>query len=325
VRALGRPPYRQALVVGAVATVMAALFAISYTLALGRPQPRRIPTALVGSAATHAALVARLERAAGSALELHAVPDAATAQRAIEDQHVYAALVLDGPAPRLLVASAAGASVSRVLTQAGTESGLRVVDVLPLGPEDPQGLVVFYVTLAATILGFVSMFQLRANAGELSLRAWLAAIAVLAVVAGLVLSTVVGPVLGALPGRHGETWAILSAEVGIAALVNSTMLTLVGRFAILPTWGLFVLLGNTSSGGAVAPPLLPPLYAALSRWLSPGATVEALRTSAYLPSHQHAWPLLVLAGWLAVGLAALLVAVRATGRLPTGGDYQAAS
>jgi hypothetical protein len=39
------------------------------------------------------------------------------------------------------------------------------------------------------------------------------------------------------------------------------MVVLIGRRAIVPTWLLFVVLGNSSSGGAVAPPLLPAPFA----------------------------------------------------------------
>lgn len=320
-RAAGRPPYKQALVVSTIAVIMAALFVASYSLALSHPKPHESPTALVGDPGEQRPVILRLERAAGSGLQLRPYSSEAVARRAIDEQQVYAALVLDARPARLLVASASGASVSRVLKQAAEQAGepLDFVDARPLDPRDPQGLVIFYVTLAATILGFVAMFQLRANASELSLRRWLAFVAGLAVIAGLALSTVVGPLLGVLHGPPGEVWAILSVEVAVAALFNSTMLVLVHRWAIIRTWTLFVLLGNTSSGGAVAAPLLPPFYAFVGRWLPPGATVEAVRTAAYFPHHQHAEPLLVLLSWLLAGLVALVVVARACGRGPAGG------
>src|SRR5205085_11029656 len=101
---------------------------------------------------------------------------------------------------------------------------------------DPQGLGSFDVTLAATILGFVTMFQLRANARGMRLRDWLACILVLAAVGGLTLALVVDPLLGALRGSFGELAAALGAQIAVAALFNATMLTLVGRWAIIPTW-----------------------------------------------------------------------------------------
>jgi hypothetical protein len=134
----------------------------------------------------------------------------------------------------LFVASAASTSVARVLEQAAqkvpTWAGgpLQIVDLHPLPPTDPQGLASFYATLAATTLGFVTMFQLRANAESLSLRAWLVCIVVLALVGGLVLVLITDPLLKALRGPFPELWAVLAAEVAAAALFNSAMLTFIG-------------------------------------------------------------------------------------------------
>jgi len=85
------------------------------------------------------------------------------------------ALVLGPGSPQLLISSASGASVARALEQAaevsqGAGQPVRVVDLHPLPPGDPQGLVSFYVTIAASLIGFVTMFQLRGNAAGLSLR-----------------------------------------------------------------------------------------------------------------------------------------------------------
>ena len=79
-----------------------------------------------------------------------------------------------------------------------------------------------------------------------------ACIAGLAAIGGLVLTLIVDRLIGALHGPFLELWAAVAAEV--AALFNSAMLALVGRWAIVPTRGLFIAIGNVSSGGAVAPP-----------------------------------------------------------------------
>jgi hypothetical protein len=320
--AAARPPHRSALSIIAIACVMASLFAGSYSLALGRATPHHIPAALIGDRTTQAAVLGTVERAAHGSLNFRAYPSTAAAARAIDQQKVYAALELAPGRPRLLIASAAGASVARVLTQAaeqlehGALPALTVVDLHPLPAGDPQGLVSFYVTLAATIVGFLTMFQLRANSAPLGLRAWLGYIAVLAAVGGLLLALITGPVIDALHGPLGELWAALAAEIAVAAVVCSTMIVLFGRWSILPTWLLFVVLGNASSGGAVAPPLLPPFYAFIGGFLPPGATVDTIRTAVYFPGAQHAQPMLVEAAWFACGLAALLLATRLLRRLP---------
>ena len=173
---------------------------------------------------------------------------------------------------------------------------LEVIELHPLPPSDPEGLVSFYVTLAATILGFVTMFQLRANAPGLSLRGWLARVAGLAAIGGLVLTLIVDRLIGALHGPVLELWAALAAEVAAAALFNSAMLALIGRWAIVPTWGLFIAIGNASSGGAVAPPL-PAFYRFAGRFL----------------------PVIVDAAWIVCSLLAVLLVAEPRGQTPGGG------
>jgi hypothetical protein len=303
VKALARRPDRNALVIIAIAVVMAALFAASYSLALGRATPHHITVGLVGRPAQQLALIGALERATHGALRFRPYGSAAATQHAIGQQVTYAALVPGPGRAHLLMSSASGASVARVLDQAaevaqGAGQPVRVVDLHPLPSADPQGLISFYVTLAASFVGFVTMLQLRGNATRLSFRGWLASIAVLAITGALVLAVMADPVLGALRGPFPELWLALGAEVAVAAVVCSTMIVLIGRWAIIPTWLLFVILGNTSSGGAVAPPLLPQPYAFIGRFLPPGATVGIVRTAVYFRHQQHFEPVAVQAGWL---------------------------
>jgi hypothetical protein len=312
------PPYRAAIVVITLALVMGAAFTLSYTIALGRPRPRDIPVAVVGG--TSAPVLEALQARTGGGLDLRSFPTLTAARAAVNDRRVYAVLETQRAPPRLYVSSASGASVARALEQLVQAPprplNVSVADLHPLPPSDPQGLTAFYVTIAATLVGFVTVFQLRANASGIGLRPWLVLIAVLAVCGGAVLTFVADTLLGALKGPFAELWPILSAHIAIAALFNSAMLVLVGRWAIVPTWTLFIVLGNTSCGGAVAPPLLPAFLALVGRWLPHGATVSALNAAVYFPAHQHPEPFLVLAGWL-VGVGTLLVAAsRRRGRSP---------
>jgi hypothetical protein len=103
--------------------------------------------------------------------------------------------------------------------------------------------------VAATILGFITMFQLRANIKALTLRRWLLCMLVLAVVGGAALAVVTGPVLNALSTPFPQLWLLISLQIAVTAAFNSTMLVLIQRWATIPTWLVFILLGNTSSGG----------------------------------------------------------------------------
>jgi hypothetical protein len=293
-KALVRPPYRNALVIIGIVVVMGVLFCASYSLVLGRATPHRIGIGLVGRPAERPALVGALELAAGGGLVFRPYPSAQAARTAINQQAEYGALVLGPGPPRLLVSSASGASVARVLEQAAARTSLAlgepipVANLHPLPPGDPSGLAEFYATLAATVVGFITMFQLRALVPGITLGGWCALIAVLAVIGGLALALVVELVISALPGPFPELWYGLGVEIAVAALISSALIVLIGRWAIIPTWLLLIVLGNTSAGGAVAPPLLPPVYAFIGRFLPPGATVDILRTATYFRHYQHA-------------------------------------
>jgi hypothetical protein len=314
------PPYRAAFVVIALSLVMGAAFAASYIVALGRPLPRDVPVAVVTTPAVSSSVVEALQKTAGGGLDRRAYPSLRAAEAAVEEQQIYAIVDESQQPPVVYISSASGASVARAieqLVQALPPSlAVRLVDLHPLPRSDPLGLSAFYVTIATTILGFVTVFQLRANAGGIGLRPWLALITLLAVAAGAVLAAVAGPLLGALDGPYAEVWLILTLQTATAALFNSTMIVVAGRWAMLPTWTLFIVLGNPSSGGAVAPSLLPPFFAALGRILPTGATVSALHTAAYFTSHQHARPFVVLAVWLVATATGLLIAARLRGRSP---------
>jgi hypothetical protein len=303
----GWPPAARAAVISVLAIAVGSLFLASYTLALGDPVPRRITTAVVGPASSHPATLGEIERATGGGVDFRTYPTLAAAIGALEGQQVYAALDLTQTTPRLYVSSASGASVERVfLSVAAADPQLHVVDTHPLPPSDPEGLDVFYLVIAATILGFLTVFQVRMNSGGLSLRRWTVFVLSLGLAASLVLVCVAGPLLHRLALPVAESWGILALQVITVSAFASTMAVLMGRWAIVPTFLLFMVVGNPSSGGAVAPPLLPSVFGVVSQWLPSGVTVTALRDAVYFPSHQHLRPISVLTVWAAVCLCAMI-------------------
>lgn len=66
---------------------------------------------------------------------------------------------------------------------------------------------------------------------------------------------------------HRRTDPERAVVIVAAASFASVMLVLIGRWAIVPIWLFFVALGNSSSGGAVATPLLPRPFVFVSQWL----------------------------------------------------------
>jgi hypothetical protein len=311
-------PAASAVVVCAVAIAVGSLLLTTYTFSLGDPVPHRIDTAVVGNPRAHASVVEAVDHAAGGELDFHPYPSVGTALGAIDAQQVYAALDPRGRRPSLYVASAAGASVARVLEKVtAADPRVRVVDTHPLPSSDSQGLDLFYLMLVATVLGFLTVFQVRANAAGLRGRGWTAFVVLFALATSLTLTLVAGPILHRLALPIFEGWGILALQMLTVATFASTMLVLIGRWAIIPTFLLFVVLGNSSSGGAVAPPLLPPPLAIVSEWLPSGATVTAIREAVYFHGDQHVLPFAVLAVWAATWLGLMLVVSHRRGTSPS--------
>ncbi|CAM5549283.1 MULTISPECIES: hypothetical protein [Streptomyces] len=300
-------PFWPATVLVLILSAAAGLFAWSYTYAMANPTPHSIPAAVVGSyeQARGRAFLEGLEKALNASVKVHAYdrPDAARA--AVDEQEVFGIFEVrdDGRAVALDVSGASGASVADVLSEAALEVGERtgvavtVRDINPLQPGDPRGLAIFYISLAAVIIGFVGSIQLSVHARALNPLERIAFTVAYALLGGLAITAAVDWLLGSVDLPFPQSWLILALTMFTSGMVFTMFNTLIGRWAMLPTWGVMVLVGNPSSGGAVSWPLLPSALGAIGRWLPPGASVNAQHTAVYFPGHQHVLPFLVLAGW----------------------------
>ena len=63
----------------------------------------------------------------------------------------------------------------------------------------------------------------------------------------------------------------------------------------------FVILGNASSGGPFARPLLPGLWRTIGGLLPPGASVDLARSALFFDGARIAGPIFVLSGWAVFG------------------------
>ncbi|MFC9430470.1 ABC transporter permease [Streptomyces sp. NPDC056987] len=307
-RAFTASPFLPAVVLMFILAAAAGLFAGSYTYNMANPTPRRIPAAVVGptDTAEARAFVGGMEKALAASLELHPYPTDAAARRAVEQQEVFAILTFRPTGVDFAVAGAAGASVAQVLTETAAAVSravgvpVRISDVKPLQKGDPRGLALFYISLAAVIVGFVGAIQLSVHARGLDPGERIAFTVAYSLLGAFAIASVVDWLLGALRLPFAESWLILAFTMFTSGMVFTMFNTLMGRWAMLPTWGLMVLLGNPSSGGAVSWPLLPSVLGHIGRWLPPGASVNAQHTAVYFGNAQHVFPFAVLAGWALV-------------------------
>ncbi|MEU8958716.1 ABC transporter permease [Streptomyces sp. NPDC048518] len=312
-------PFLPATVLVFILAAAAGLFAGSYTYSMAKPTPHHIPTAVVNSSdsARGKAFLEGMEKALNASLEVRRYGSRAAAREDMEEQKVFA--ILDVPSGSdessekssgrasgkvtLDVSGASGASVAQVLAETAPKVGekvgvtVAVKDVNPLQEGDPRGLAIFYISLAAVIIGFVGAIQLSVHARGLNPAERIGFTVLYALLGAFVIAAVVDWWLGALDLPFVESWLILALTMFTSGMVFTMFNTLFGRWAMIPTWGLMVLLGNPSSGGAVSWPLLPSVLGHIGQWLPPGASVNAQHTAVYFGGHQHAFPFLVLAGW----------------------------
>ncbi|MDQ8702925.1 ABC transporter permease [Streptomyces sp. LHD-70] len=308
-RAFKESPFLPATVLVLILAAAAGLFAGSYTYSMADPTPRHVPAAVVGAheSARGRAFVDGMERALDATLALTSYDTYAEAKESVDEQRAFAILDVHGrERVTLSVSGASGASVAQLLAEAGESVGqelrlpVTVRDVNPMQPGDPRGLAIFYVSLAAVIIGFVGAIQLSVHARSLNPLERIGFTVAYALLGGFAIAAVVDWWLGAVDLPFVASWLILALTMFASGMVFTMFNTLFGRWAMLPTWGLMVLLGNPSSGGAVSWPLLPSPLGHIGQWLPPGASVNAQHTAVYFGGHQHVFPFLVLAGWALV-------------------------
>ena len=304
-----RSPLLPAAVIAVIAAAAAALFAGSYSYAMANPAPRDIPVAVTGTPTSYAAQQAflnDLQHATGTSLHLHQYDTYAQAREAVDQQREFAILQLHSGAAEFDVSSASGATVAEVLARVSPQVGqsightVTVRDINPLQPGDPRGLAIFYITLATVIVGFVSAIQLSVHAGALRLGQLMAVTAAYAALGGLAIIAVIDWGLGTLQLPVAESWLILSLTLFTSGAIFQMFNSLVGRWALAPTWILLVILGSPTSGGAVAWPLLPTPFRVIGQWLPTGAAVNAQHTAIYFSQNQYVFPFLVLLAWAVV-------------------------
>jgi hypothetical protein len=84
----------------------------------------------------------------------------------------------------------------------------------------------------------------------------------------------------------------------------------------------FVILGNSASGGPFARPLLPGLWSTIGGVLPPGASVDLSRSALFFDGARITGPILVLVFWAALGT---LLALALGGRIMNPVDTEAAA
>ncbi|WP_459549822.1 hypothetical protein [Nocardia sp. X0981] len=306
---------QRAVALGLGAALLQALMLLAFAWPATQIAPRDLPLAVAGPQAGPVA--ARLTGQHPGAFELTTVPDEAAARAAITDREVYGAIVTGDGAPRVLVASGAGAAVAQQLTQIGQQMAgapvAGVEDVVAADPDDPRGAGFGAMALPlvmAGIAGGVLVTLLIPSAGGRVVGT-----VVFGIAGGLLSMVIAQTWLSIVPGDYLQ----LSSAAGLVSFaVAGTvagLATVIGRAGIGLVALLMLLVGNPFSAATSAPELLPQPWGLIGQLLPPGAGASLIRSVAFFGGAGAQGPLSVLLAWAAVALVLLGVGVvRARGR-----------
>jgi hypothetical protein len=312
-RHLRPTPWPRTIGIGLGLAALIGVLVTAFAWPPAKSAPRDVPVAVVGSKQAIAQAEAQIHAAMPGALQLRPTPDVQTARDLIRDREVYGAIVFEaaGP-PQVLIASAGSPVVAQLLqgiagriAQPNSTASAQVEDVVPLSVDDPRGSTFTASALPMVLGGMVVGILMSFLVAGLWRRVVGAAVA--AVSAGWAVTGVTQGWLGAL---EGNPWANAGAVTLTIAAISMTMIGLVAAIgpAGIGLGAIIVfLIGNSISGVASAPEMLPAGFGELGQMLPAGAAGSLLRSTSYFDSAGADGPILVLVAWMTAGL--LLVAL----------------
>ncbi|MGH1549135.1 ABC transporter permease [Leifsonia poae] len=319
------------LAIGAAAAVVVVLLAFLWPTITS--SVKDLPIAIAGDSTAVSAVEKQLDTAAHGAFDTTTVATRDEAVDLIRSRDVYGAIVL-GDQPEVLTASANGAAVSQILGQvatriqasaqqqadaavqqaiaagrapAGTQAPtitVKVTDVVPLASTDSRGLGLTssaFPLVLGGMLGGVLISILVAGSWRR-----LTAVAVYAVTVGLAVAGILQGWFGILQGGFWVNALAVSLSMFATASFIVGMNALLGRVGIAVGAVLTVLVGNPLSSAAQPLQFLVGPWGEIGQWFVPGASVTLLRDLSYFPDADATFPWLVLLGWAAAGVAAML-------------------
>jgi hypothetical protein len=310
------------------ALVLMLAFAFFYVGAFHDPTPHQVPVAVVGPPTVSR----QLNGLRGDPLDARQASSRAAALSQIDSREVYGAY--DAAANRLFVASAANRATAvalegtfnRIAAGQGRPA-VKVTDVKPLPPNDPNGTAAFYAVIAwvfggylgATLIGLVGSPR---SSSRRRATARIGALAGFAIVAGILSVLILRASFDLFPGHVVALSAIAALTIFASGAATAGIQAAAGPAGTALVILVFVILGNSASGGPFARPLLPGVWRTIGGLLPPGASVDLARSALFFDGARITGPILVLVAWAALGT---LLALALGGRIMDPADTEAAA
>ncbi len=289
------------------ALVLMLAFAFSYVGAFHEPTPHHVPVAIVGPAAA----AVQLSRLPGDPLEARQASSRSNALSQIDDREVYGAY--EPATNRLFVASAANRATAIALEEtfnrvaaAQGRPAVRVTDAKPLPPADPNGTAAFYAVIAwmfggcigATLIGLIGSPR---SSSRQRAAARIGALAGFSILAGILSVVMLRASFGVFSGNVVALCAIAVLTIFASGAATAGIQAAAGPAGTGLVILVFVILGNSASGGPSARPLLPGLWRTIGGVLPPAASGNLSRSALFFDGARITGPILVLVFWAALG------------------------
>jgi ABC-2 family transporter protein len=308
------------------ALVLMLAFAFAYVGAFHEPTPHKVPIAVVGPPT----VAAQLNRLPGDPLDARQAASRHEALSQIDNRDVYGAYEV--ATNRLFVASAANRATAVALeatfdriAAAQRRPPARVTDVKPLPATDPNGTAAFYAVIAwvfggyigATLIGLIGDPRSRSRRRA---TARIGAFAGFGIVAGVLSVVMLRACFGVFSGHMLAMCEIGALTIFASGAAAGGLQAAAGPAGTGLIILVFVILGNSASGGPFARPLLPGLWRTVGGVLPPGAGVDLARSALFFDGARIAGPIVVLVVWAALGTA---LALALGGRIMNPTDVEA--
>jgi hypothetical protein len=310
------------------ALVLMLAFAFFYVGAFHDPTPHHVPVAVVGPPA----VTAQLNRLPGDPLDARQASSRSDALSQIDNREVYGAY--EAATNHLFVASAANRATAVALeatfdriAAAERRPAARVTDVKPLPLKDPNGTAAFYAVIAWMFGGYIgaTLIGLIGTPRSTSRRraaARIGALAGFSVVGGILSVVMLRASFGVFSGHVFALCAIGVLTVFASGAATAGIQAAAGPVGTGLVILVFVILGNSASGGPFARPLLPGLWSTIGGVLPPGASVDLARSALFFGGSRIVGPVVVLVVWAALGT---VLALALGGRIMNPADTEAAA
>lgn len=303
-------PHRRLATVALVVVALQLVYVVAFLLPGHDPKPNGLKVAVAGTSTQIGQVRRQLSRPLPG-VDLRRSASAQQAQVAVTDRDAYGAVVFDDRGERIFTASGASFTVASVLAQAAQQAKLPPPhDLAPLADGDPRGVALNLLMVPLVVTSLIGAQLAIGLLGAARLRRRLTGLAIVSSLSGLLVMAFAGPVLDALPGPFlPEAGLVALATFGMLA-IGGGIIRLLGSAGLFVGFAMFLMIGNSASGAASAPELLPTPWAQIGGFLTPGALSSGLRSVAYFDGAALVKPLTVLAVLGGIGTALEFLADR---------------